>query len=94
MNDTDLVSTDAVFIAVLTCIAFVILAFIVFPFWNLIPSMVTETGTIVFKSESGCVVETTDNFLVSVDTCDGNVGDTTHITFDVKIKQRARAFLP
>ncbi|HSB57823.1 MAG TPA: hypothetical protein VLD38_08470 [Nitrosopumilaceae archaeon] len=89
-----MVSTNAVFIAVLICIAFVILAFIVFPFWNLIPSMVTETGTIVFKSDSGCVIETTDKFLVNVDSCSGNVGDTTHVTFDVKIKQRARAFLP
>lgn len=89
-----MVSTNSVFIAVLVCIAIVILAFVVFPFWNLIPNMVTETGTIVFKSESGCVVETTDHFLVSVDSCEGNVGDTAHITFDAKIKQRARAFLP
>jgi hypothetical protein len=89
-----MVSTNAVFVAVLVCIAIIILAFIVFPFWNLIPDMVTETGTIVLKSESGCVVETTDKFLVTVDSCDGNVGDVTHVEFDVKIKQRARAFLP
>lgn len=89
-----MVSTNAVFVAILICIVVVILVFTAFPFWNLIPSMVTETGTIVFKSESGCVVETTDKFLVDVDSCDGNMGDTTHVTFDVKIKQRARAFLP
>ncbi|HSD05079.1 MAG TPA: hypothetical protein VLB45_04920 [Nitrosopumilaceae archaeon] len=89
-----MISTNAVFVAVLVCIAIIILAFVAFPFWNLIPSMVTETGTIVFKGESGCVVETTDHYLVSVDSCDGNVGDTTHVTFDSKIKQRARAFLP
>lgn len=89
-----MVSTNAVFIAVLISIAIGVLSIVAFPFWNLIPNMVTETGTIVFKSDAGCVVETTDKFLVEVDSCSGNVGDVTHVTFDGKIKQRARAFLP
>ena len=81
-------------IAIAAILAVIIMATAVFPFWNLFPRQVTETVKVVSVDQNGCVVETADHFIIKLDSCDGKPGDNIIATFDGKIKDRARAFLP
>ena len=84
-----MVSQNAVFAAVIIGFAVTILGVFVWPFYNLIPSYVTETVTVVYKDEQGrCVAQTVDNFLVPIGKCDANPGDTITAEYDAKIKER------
>ncbi|MEW6589056.1 MAG: hypothetical protein AB1299_07835 [Thermoproteota archaeon] len=84
-----MVSQNAVFVAVIIGFAVTILGVFVWPFYNLIPSYVTETVQIVYKDDQGrCVAQTSDNFLVPIGPCDANPGDTITAEYDVKIKER------
>ncbi len=74
--------------------AVIIMATAVFPFWNLLPRETTETVKVVAVDQTGCTVETVDHFIVKLDSCVGKPGDNITATFDEKIKDRARAFLP
>jgi hypothetical protein len=84
-----MVSQNAVFAAVIIGFAVTILGVFVWPFYNLIPSYVTETVTVIYKDDQGrCVVQTLDNFLVPIGQCDANPGDTISAEYDIKIKER------
>ncbi len=73
-------------------IAFMITA--VFPIWNLIPREVTETVKVVSVDDSGCVAETSDKYLIKIGPCNAQPGDSMVVTYDEKIKERTRSFLP
>lgn len=81
-------------IVVAAVLAFVIMATVVFPVWNLFPRNVTETVKIVALDETGCIVETLDHYIVRIESCTGQPGSNITATFDGKIKQRASVFLP
>jgi hypothetical protein len=84
-----MVSQNAVFVAVIIGFAFTILGVFVWPFYNLMPSYVTESVLIVYKDDQGrCVAQTTDDFLVPIGPCDANPGDIITAEYDVKIKER------
>ncbi|MDE1840666.1 MAG: hypothetical protein KGI09_02160 [Thaumarchaeota archaeon] len=70
--------------------AIVIMSTIVFPFWNLIPSMVTEKARVVYLEGGGkCTVETSDGFDIRGIPCNNaKVGDIITATYDVKVKDR------
>lgn len=79
-------------ITVVIVVAFMMTA--VFPVWNLIPREVTETVKVVSVDESGCVAETSDKYLIKIGTCTAELGDSIVVTYDEKIKERSRSFLP
>lgn len=81
-------------IVIAAILVVIIMATAVFPFWNLLPREVTETVKVVAVDQTGCTVETSDHFIIKLDSCDGKPGDNITATFDGKIKDRARAFLP
>ena len=70
--------------------AIVIMSTIVFPFWNLIPSMITEKVKVVYLEGGGkCTVETSDGFNIPGIPCNNaKVGDNITATYDVKVKDR------
>jgi hypothetical protein len=69
--------------------AIVIMSTIVFPFWNLIPSMVTEKALVVYKEGDKCTVETNDGFNIpNIPCANAKVGDNITATYDVKVKDR------
>jgi hypothetical protein len=84
-----MVSQNAVFAAVIIGFAFTILGVFVWPFYNLIPSYVTEEVKVVHVDDQGrCIAETADEFLVPIGKCNANPGDMVSAEFDVKIKER------
>lgn len=74
--------------------AIIVMAVAVFPFWNLIPSKVTEQVKIVLIDQTGCTVETHDGYDVKIGQCSGKVGDTITATFDGKVRDREKPFIP
>ena len=68
--------------------AIIVMATLVFPFWNLIPSMVTEKVRVVYVESGKCTVETNDKFLIRGIPCDAKVGDNITASYDVKVKDR------
>ncbi len=74
--------------------AIIVMAVGVFPFWNLIPQKVTETVKVVAVDQSGCTAETSDGFIVPIGQCNAKPGDSITASYDVKIKQREKAFSP
>lgn len=72
----------------------IVMSTVVFPFWNLVPHKTTEIVKIISIDQSGCVVETFDKFVIQVASCDGKPGDRVPVTFDAKIRERARSFSP
>lgn len=84
-----MVSQNTVFVAVVIGFVVTILGVFVWPFYNLIPSYVTESVKVVYKDEQGrCIALTSDNFLVPIGKCDASPGDTITAEYDVKIKER------
>ena len=81
-------------IALAAVAAVIVMATVVFPFWNLLPRNVTETVKVISVDQTRCTVETLDHYIIEVDSCNGKPGDTVTATFDGKIKDRARTFLP
>ena len=81
-------------IALAAVAAVIIMATVVFPFWNLLPNQVTETVKIIKVDQTGCTVETLDHYIIEIDSCDGKPGDIITATFDGKIKERAKTFSP
>lgn len=68
--------------------AVVIMSTIVFPFWNLIPSMVTEKVRVVYVEAGKCTAETNDGYIIRNFACDAKVGDNITTTYDAKLKDR------
>ena len=79
-------------IALAAVAAVIVMATAVFPFWNLLPRNVTESVTVHTVDQTGCTVETSDHFIVKLDSCNGKPGDKITATFDGKIRDRAKAF--
>jgi hypothetical protein len=68
--------------------AIVVMSTIVFPFWNLIPSMVTEKLKVVYVEAGKCTAETNDGYVIRNIPCNAKIGDNITASYDVKIKDR------
>ena len=59
-----------------------IIATVVFPFWNLIREDVYENGVEILHNEDGtCYVETEDNIPKTIENCNAKPGDIVDIKF-------------
>jgi len=74
--------------------AIIVMAVVVFPFWNLIPKEVTEKVKVVAVDDSGCTAETFDKFIVKIGQCNAKPGDNITASFDGKIRDREKPFTP
>ncbi|CDI04855.1 hypothetical protein [Candidatus Nitrosotenuis uzonensis] len=84
-----MVGQNAIFAAVVIGIAVTVFGVFVWPFWNLIPSYVTEEVLVVYVDDQGrCVAQTADNYLVPIGKCDAKQGEIITTEYDVKIKER------
>jgi hypothetical protein len=70
--------------------AVVIMTTAVFPFWNLIPRMVTEEVQVKAADQSGCYVQTHDGFVVKIPPCNAKPGQNITATFDAKVREREK----
>ncbi len=70
--------------------AVIVMSTIIFPFWNLIPDMVTETVHVVYVENGKCTAETNDGYIIRNIPCDAKVGDNITASYDVKVKDRER----
>jgi len=68
--------------------AIIIMSTIVFPFWNLIPTMVTEKLRVVYVEAGKCTAETKDGYIIRNIPCDAKIGDNITASYDVKVKDR------
>lgn len=68
--------------------AIVIMTTLVFPFWNLIPNMVTEKVRVVYVEAGKCTAETNDRFIIRDIPCNAKIGDNITASYDAKIKDR------
>ena len=74
--------------------AFIVLAVFVFPITNLIRQQVTETATVIIRTDATCVVEASDSRPRTIENCSYNVGDSVTISYKegtVPILQHSRA---
>ncbi|HWP78920.1 MAG TPA: hypothetical protein VNL34_04635 [Candidatus Nitrosotenuis sp.] len=84
-----MVGQNAVLAAVIIGFAVTIFGVFVWPFWNLMPTYVTESVTVIYKDDQGrCIAETIDHYIVPIGKCDVNPGDPLVAEFDVKVKER------
>lgn len=74
--------------------AVIVMATAVFPVWNLIPNNVTEKVRVVAVGESSCTAETQDHFIVNIGHCNAKPGDNITASFDSKIRDRQKPFIP
>jgi len=58
-----------------------IIATVVFPFWNLIRADVYEEVEILLNERGKCYVDTTDNIPKTIDNCSHNIGDIVTIKY-------------
>lgn len=70
--------------------AVIVMSTIIFPFWNLIPDMVTEKLRVVYVENGKCTAETNDGYVIRNIPCDAKVGDNITASYDVKVKDRER----
>jgi hypothetical protein len=70
--------------------AIVVMTTVAFPFWNLIPNMVTEVVTVKAVDQSGCYVETHDHFVIKIPPCNAQPGQNITATFDGKVRDREK----
>ena len=61
--------------------AFVIIATVVFPFWNLIREDVYEEVEIMLNERGKCYADTLDNIPKTIANCDHKIGDIVTIKF-------------
>ena len=61
--------------------AFIIIATLIFPFWNLIREDVYEEVEIMLNERGMCYVDTIDNVPKTIDNCDKKVGDIVTIKY-------------
>lgn len=62
-------------------VAGLVLATVVFPFWNLIRDDVTEQAVILSNEDGVCFVETSDNIPKTIDGCEAAPGDAVVVRF-------------
>jgi hypothetical protein len=70
--------------------AIIVMSTIVFPFWNLIPSTVTEKVRVVYVEAGKCTAETNDGYIIRGIPCNAKIGDNITASYDVKVKERER----
>jgi len=68
--------------------AILVMSTIVFPFWNLIPNMVTEKLRVVYVEAGKCTAETSDGYVIRNIPCDAKIGDNITASYDAKVKER------
>ena len=61
--------------------AFIIIATLIFPFWNLIREDVYEEVEILLNERDKCYVDTSDNIPKTIDNCIHKVGDIVTIKY-------------
>ena len=61
--------------------AFIIIATLIFPFWNLIREDVYEEVEIMLNERGMCYVDTVDNVPKTIDNCDKKIGDIVTIKY-------------
>ena len=61
--------------------AFIIIATLIFPFWNLIREDVYEEVEIMLNERGMCYVDTIDNVPKTIDNCDKKIGDIVTIKY-------------
>jgi len=61
--------------------AFIIIATLIFPFWNLIREDVYEDVEIMLNERNKCYVDTSDNIPKTIDNCDKKIGDIVTIKY-------------
>jgi len=61
--------------------AFIIIATLIFPFWNLIREDIYEEVEIMLNERGMCYVDTSDNVPKTIDNCEYQIGDTVTIKF-------------
>jgi len=61
--------------------AFIIIATVVFPFWNLIREDVYEEVEIMLNERGKCYADTLDNIPKTIANCDHEIGDIVTIKF-------------
>ncbi len=84
-----MVSQNAIFIAVVIGFIVTILGVFVWPFYNLIPTYVTEQVKVVYVDDQGrCIAQTTDDYQVPIGKCDAQIGEIIVAEYDVKVKER------
>lgn len=62
-------------------LAGLVLATVVFPFWNLIRDDVTEQAVILSNEDGVCFVETSDDIPKTIEGCDAAPGETVTVRF-------------
>lgn len=70
--------------------AIIVMSTAVFPFWNLIPNMVTEKLKVVYVENGKCTAETIDGYIIRNIPCNAKIGDNITASYDVKVKERER----
>ena len=80
MEISDSQKYGAIFGGVLIA-AGLIIATVVFPFWNLIREDVFEEAEILYNDSGICYVETADNIPKTIEDCNAQAGDVVNIKF-------------
>ena len=62
--------------------------------WYVAPEQITEQVKIIAVTETGCIGETFDGFVVEISPCDAQSGDILMVPVDQKVKERALAMNP
>lgn len=84
-----MVSQNTIFIALVIGFIVTILGVFVWPFYNLIPTYVSEQVQVVYVDDKGrCVAQTPDEYLVPIGKCNAQPGDLVVAEYDVKVKER------
>jgi len=75
-------------------IAAIALALFGYLMWYVSPAQVTESVKLIAITEQGCIVETSDGYAITIDSCVGEIGSTIIVTYDKNVKERAAAMNP
>jgi hypothetical protein len=70
--------------------AIIVMTTAVFPFWNLIPRMVSEEVQVKAVDQNGCYVQTHDGFVIHIPPCNAKPGENITATFDAKVREREK----
>jgi hypothetical protein len=70
--------------------AIIVMTTAVFPFWNLIPRMVSEEVQVKAVDQNGCYIQTHDGFVIHIPPCNAKPGENITATFDAKVREREK----
>ncbi len=84
-----MVGQNAIFAAIVIGFIATIFGVFVWPFWNLIPTYVSEQVKVVYVDDQGrCIAQTPDNYHVPIGACNAQPGELVVAEYDVKVKER------